>query len=137
MPIISCITLGAGAIIRFFGPESIGGAGDIGAKTDAEVARTGLPSDEVGPKVKVSYYASRRNYMILLSKDILPYGRETHSDSWTSCNVRLRVFSSKGMAIIIELTEPISIELMDNKVSYVSRVALVPINKFILGGGYT
>jgi hypothetical protein len=52
VPIISCVALGAGAFIRFFGPESMGGAGDIGARTDAEVSRTGLSADEIGPKVQ-------------------------------------------------------------------------------------
>ena len=60
MPIISCVTSGAGAIIRLFGPEYMGGIGDIGAKIDAEVARTGLSADEIGPKVHTSYHPSRR-----------------------------------------------------------------------------
>jgi hypothetical protein len=60
VPIIACIAAGAGAIIRPFGPESMGGAGDIGAKVEAEVARTGLSEDEIGPKVHSSYHASRR-----------------------------------------------------------------------------
>ena len=51
---------GAGSVIRLFGPESMGGAGDIGAKIDAEVARTGLSDDEIGPKVHILYHASRR-----------------------------------------------------------------------------
>ena len=59
VPIISSIAAGAGAMIRLFGPESMGGAGDIGAKTDAEVARTGLPADEIGHKVHISYDAFR------------------------------------------------------------------------------
>ena len=54
MPIISFIASGAGAMIRFFGPEYMGGVGDIGAKIDAEVARTGLSDDEIGPKVYIS-----------------------------------------------------------------------------------
>ena len=58
VPIISCLAAGAGAIIRLFGPESMGGAGDLFAKVDAEVARTGLSDDEIGPKVHVSYRAS-------------------------------------------------------------------------------
>jgi hypothetical protein len=41
-------------MIRSFGPESIGGVGDIIAKVDAEVARTGLSEDEIGHKVHVS-----------------------------------------------------------------------------------
>ena len=45
---------GAAAIIRLFGPESIGGVGDIGAKIDAEAARTGLSTDEIGRKVPIS-----------------------------------------------------------------------------------
>ena len=54
MPIIACITAGAGATIRLFGPEFMGGVGDIGARIDAETARTGLSDDEIGLKVHVS-----------------------------------------------------------------------------------
>ena len=60
VPIIGCIATGAGAIIHGFGPESMGGTGDIGAKVDAEVARTGLSADEIGFKVHISYHASKR-----------------------------------------------------------------------------
>ena len=59
MPIIACITAGAGATIRLFGPESMGGVGDIGALIDAESARTGLSDDEIGPKVLYSYLVCR------------------------------------------------------------------------------
>ena len=48
------ITAGAGAALRLFGPESMGGQGDIGPIIDAEVASTGLSEDEVGPKVHIS-----------------------------------------------------------------------------------
>ena len=51
MPIISCVAAGAGAIICLFGPESMGGVGDISAKVDAEAVITGLSADEIGPKV--------------------------------------------------------------------------------------
>lgn len=53
MPIIIVVTAaaGAGATLRPFGPESMGGMGPI---IDAEVARTGLSEDEVGPKVHIS-----------------------------------------------------------------------------------
>ena len=60
VPIITFIAGGAGAVIRLSGPESIGGAGDIGAKIDAEVARSGLSEDEIGHKVHIPYHASRR-----------------------------------------------------------------------------
>ena len=53
VPIIAWVVAGAGAVIRLFGPESIGGIGDIGAKIDAEAARTGLSADEIGNKVHV------------------------------------------------------------------------------------
>ena len=56
MPIISFVAAGSGAIIRLFGPEYLGGKGDVGAKIDAEVARTGLSDDEIGPKVHISYH---------------------------------------------------------------------------------
>ena len=59
VPIIGFCAAGAGTIIRSFGPESMGGAGDIGAKIDAEIARTGLSADEIGHKVHISYHASR------------------------------------------------------------------------------
>ena len=54
MPIIAVITSGAGAALRLFGPESMGGMGDIGIKIDAEIARTGLSDEEIGPKVCIS-----------------------------------------------------------------------------------
>ena len=54
VPIIAMITSGAGATIRLFGPESMGAVGDIGPRIDAEIARTGLSDDVIGPKVHVS-----------------------------------------------------------------------------------
>ena len=60
VPIIVFIAVGSGTLIRSYAPESMGGRGDIGAKIDAEVARTGLSADEIGPKVHISYRASRR-----------------------------------------------------------------------------
>ena len=54
MPIITLIAAGAGAIIRLFGPEYLGGVGDIGARIDAEAARTGLSADEIGNEVHIS-----------------------------------------------------------------------------------
>jgi hypothetical protein len=51
VPIIALGTYAAAAFMRYFGSESMGGAGDIGAKIDAEVARTGLSADEIGPEV--------------------------------------------------------------------------------------
>jgi hypothetical protein len=54
VPIIACITSGAGATIRNFGPESMGGVGDISARADAETVRTELSDDEIGPKVRIS-----------------------------------------------------------------------------------
>ena len=54
VPIIACVAAGAGAILRLFGPESMGGIGDFGARIDAEIARTGLSYDEIGHKVHTS-----------------------------------------------------------------------------------
>ena len=51
--IIACVAAGAGAILRLFGPESLGGAGDISARIDAEATRTGLSADEIGNKVHI------------------------------------------------------------------------------------
>ena len=51
VPIVIFMAAGAGAMIRLYGPESIGGQGDVGARIDAEAARTGLSHDKVGPKV--------------------------------------------------------------------------------------
>ena len=45
---------GAGAILHRFGPESMGGVGDFGARIDAEIARTGLPEEEISHKVHIS-----------------------------------------------------------------------------------
>ena len=62
VPIIVSVAAGSGAILRLCGPEYLGGRGDIGAKIDAEVARTGLSDDEIGRKVRISHHSSKRNY---------------------------------------------------------------------------
>ena len=54
VPTIACVTAGAGAILRRFGPESTGGIGDLSAIIDAETARTGLSDEEIGNKVHIS-----------------------------------------------------------------------------------
>ena len=60
--------LGQGPSFVFFGPEYMGGVGDVGAKFDAEVARTGLSAVEIGPKVHISYQASRRTKRICIQR---------------------------------------------------------------------
>ena len=59
VPIMACLASGAGALIRVFGPEYMGGPGDFIAKIDAEVALTGLSEDEIGPKVHISCHSCR------------------------------------------------------------------------------
>ena len=56
MPIISFVTGGAGAVIRLFGPEHMGSIGDIGARIDAEIARTGLSDEKIGSEVHIFSY---------------------------------------------------------------------------------
>jgi hypothetical protein len=87
VPISTCIAAGAGAVIRLFGPESIGGAGDIGAKSHAEVASTGLSSVRLVLRC-ISRVMLLDGLLVsdLVSKDITPYRRETYLDSWPSCN---------------------------------------------------
>ena len=51
VPIIAFGAGGAGAFIRHFSPESMGGGGDIGAKINADVARTEISADEIGTKL--------------------------------------------------------------------------------------
>jgi hypothetical protein len=60
VPIIISAAAGAGAIIREFGPEYLGGMGDLGAKIDAEATRSGLSADEIGVTVHIPYYVCRR-----------------------------------------------------------------------------
>ena len=87
MPIITCATGGAGAIIRLFGLESMGGIGDIGARIDAETARTGLSDKEIGPKAHISQIMAVDGLADVVFKDISSYGRKTGPNSWPSCNV--------------------------------------------------
>jgi hypothetical protein len=68
VPIIACVAAGAAAIIRLFGPESIGGVGDFGARIDAEAARTGLSTDEVGPKVCIQSFATRSTNLFCMER---------------------------------------------------------------------
>lgn len=58
VPIISWLTGHASAMIRAHGPEYLGGHGNLGAKIDAEAARTGVTPQEIGDTVgfKISTY---------------------------------------------------------------------------------
>ena len=58
MPVISFVATGAATLIRLYGPEYMGGLGDVGAKIDEEVARTGLSADVIGYKVHISFHTS-------------------------------------------------------------------------------
>ena len=59
--IVACVAAGAGTTVCLFGPESLGGQGDFGARIDAEVARTGLPIEEIGLKVDIPISYSWRD----------------------------------------------------------------------------
>ena len=52
IPVIAMVASGAGPAVKLYGPESIGGVGDFGARIDAEVARTGRDPTEVGWEVR-------------------------------------------------------------------------------------
>ncbi|KAJ6577343.1 UDP-Glycosyltransferase/glycogen phosphorylase [Mycena capillaripes] len=51
VPIIAWVTGGASTIIRLFGPESMGGLGNFGAKIDAEAERTGKNPVQIGDAI--------------------------------------------------------------------------------------
>ena len=68
VPIITSIAVGAGSIIRQYGPESIGGL-DFIANIDAEAARTGVLSEEISDRVHTSVYIIDE-LTDLVSKDV-------------------------------------------------------------------
>ena len=86
VPIIAFGAAGAGFFLRYFGPESMGGTGDIGAKIDAEVARTGLSADEIGPKVHIHIYVN------------------SYTSRWTT-NKRIFAFFTKKKILYRDHTE--------------------------------
>ncbi|KAJ7473185.1 hypothetical protein B0H11DRAFT_2037540 [Mycena galericulata] len=51
IPILTFIAGNAGSIIRVFGPESLGGLGDVRAKIDAQVLQTGDSTDDVAEQI--------------------------------------------------------------------------------------
>ncbi|KAF5311787.1 hypothetical protein D9619_003781 [Psilocybe cf. subviscida] len=51
IPVTAIVASGAAPIIQLFGPESIGGFGNVGPRIDAEVARTGRDPIEVGEEI--------------------------------------------------------------------------------------
>ncbi|KAF8911626.1 hypothetical protein CPB84DRAFT_1842107 [Gymnopilus junonius] len=51
VPIIAWVTGHMSSTTRWFLPESAGGIGDLGARIDAEVARTGSSPEEIGEKL--------------------------------------------------------------------------------------
>ncbi|KAJ7738171.1 hypothetical protein B0H16DRAFT_1730061 [Mycena metata] len=51
VPVLTLITFNAASIVRLYGPESLGGVGDLGAKMDAEALRTGRDAAEIGDEM--------------------------------------------------------------------------------------
>lgn len=48
VPIIASVPLHASCVLHLYGPETLGGNGDLGAKIDAEAARLGVTAKEIG-----------------------------------------------------------------------------------------
>ena len=57
-----------------------------------------MSADEIGTKVYLVSFLAGPKWSHF--QDILPYGRETRSDSWPSCHVWLRIFPAEGMAYL-------------------------------------
>ena len=104
VPIISCVPSGAGAIIRRYGPEYLGGDGDINAKIDAEVARTGLSADEIGPKVRILYHASRWTKRFCVQR-LWPLQKGNSSGFLAFLQCMITNFSRRRYHLVFELTE--------------------------------
>lgn len=51
VPVIVMIPFPSSALIRGFGPESLGGIGDLAKRVDDEAARLGVSPDELGDEV--------------------------------------------------------------------------------------
>jgi hypothetical protein len=51
-PVLSWTPLPSAAILRFVGPEELGGLGDMKGKIDAEAKRSGKSSEEVAMTVR-------------------------------------------------------------------------------------
>ncbi|KAJ7846175.1 hypothetical protein B0H13DRAFT_2363146 [Mycena leptocephala] len=51
IPVFAFASCGSAALLRLFGPESLGGLGDFGARTDAEALRTGKSSVDIGDQI--------------------------------------------------------------------------------------
>ncbi|KAJ6591295.1 hypothetical protein DFH09DRAFT_1420435, partial [Mycena vulgaris] len=51
VPVFAFASCGSAALIRLFAPESLGGLGDFGARTDAEALRTGKSAADIGDQI--------------------------------------------------------------------------------------
>lgn len=52
VPIVAFVSAHAATILRIYGPEHLGGSGDLGAKIEAEAARRGVTAKEIGDSVR-------------------------------------------------------------------------------------
>lgn len=68
MPVVAWLSSTAASAIRLCGPQEIGGLGDLDARIEAEVQRTGKPAEEIREKVhNSSNYASEENFINALT----------------------------------------------------------------------
>ena len=104
VPIIALAAGGAVAFIRYCSPEYMGGIGDIGAKTDAEVARTGLSADEIGSKVHISRHASRRDKSSCIQRcTIIRKGNSFGFLAFLKCMTMNFFLRRYGVFVIVEV----------------------------------
>jgi hypothetical protein len=94
VPVIAWVTGGASSAIRIFGPEPMGGLGNLGCKIDAEAARTGKRPEEIGDQVRVclNIPSFRGETCNRARSDLQAYRRDCYRNSWSARDVRLRIF---------------------------------------------
>ena len=105
VPVITCITSGAGAIIRSFGPESIGGMGDARPRIDAEAARTGLSADEIGNEVLLCFRTTSLDGLINIIFRYIRKQKENSLKFLVSLPCMTTNFSRRRYDVF-DLTEP-------------------------------
>lgn len=90
IPVFLILAAPAAATIRLFGPEMLGGLGDLSARIDAEVARTGRPEEEVGSQVCLrTFYCMRLELIprIVYIPDLSTIRRPGRRDTWSPADV--------------------------------------------------
>jgi len=88
IPVLSWITISAASTLRLYGPENLGGFGNVAANSIEESQRTGKKVEDIADEASLpSQKMQNSSVMLSPPADVSPFQRQISSVTWDSSDV--------------------------------------------------